>query len=80
MVSATACGAACAITLAIAFYVGYDTHNLDQLIIAKHVMKTHLEKNLFVLKGLLSGITMRCTNSITEIPPQIRRLIVGIIA
>jgi hypothetical protein len=67
--------AACAITLPIAFYVDYDTHNLDQPTIDKHLKETHLENNLFVLKSLLSGITMRCTNSITEIPPQIRRLI-----
>jgi hypothetical protein len=60
----------CAITLPIAFYIGYDTHNLDHLLtIDKHLKDTYLENNLFVLKGLPSGITMQCTNSCTAITP-----------
>jgi len=53
-----------------------DTHHLDQfLTIDKHLKETHLENNLFVLKGLSSGITMRCTNSCTATIAQTRRLI-----
>jgi hypothetical protein len=62
--------------LPIAFYIGYGTHYLDQLLtIDKHLKETHLENNLFVLKGLPSGITMRCTNSCTAIAHQTRRLL-----